>query len=437
MKYMNESTKRRALVVFVVLSAIPPFFLLPFPSSLAATSVSLWLADSLGYVGIVLLLWMFILGAKSVMGTVFRDLAPVLSIHKWLGKYGPLAIFIHPLLITFSYGESWLYSFLPQVATEFQRHVTLGRIGFWVLLLTWVTSALLRDRIAFRPWKYLHYLAYLCIPFALLHVPDVGSYYMQHTVVKGYYFVLVVAFLCALAIRLRGFFNLDKTAYEVVSHTQLGDGDYALNLRPLHKHRLAPRRGQYIYLKLGLLSEDHPFSVLQYDEQSGDIAVGYRVFGSFTRFVSTIKKGARVYLGGPFGSFMSQYDTDDRPSVFLAGGIGITPFIDQMIHGYGKREQWLFAANRSRSTSVLVPQVTPYIAQGRLVSVYNNEPSPLQTGEENGFITADLLRKYLGDDLTRYSFYLCGPPPMMKAMTALLSNLNISPSQVKSEKFGW
>jgi hypothetical protein len=56
--------------------------------------------------GIVLLLWMYILGTKSVMGLVFRDLAPVLKIHKWIGKYGTLAIFLHPVLITFSYGDT-------------------------------------------------------------------------------------------------------------------------------------------------------------------------------------------------------------------------------------------------------------------------------------------------------------------------------------------
>lgn len=86
---------------------------------------------------------MYILGAKSVMGLIFSDLAPVLSIHKWLGKYGVLAVFVHPLLVTFSFGESLLYSFIPHIGTLYERHVTLGRISFWLLLLTWFVSALL------------------------------------------------------------------------------------------------------------------------------------------------------------------------------------------------------------------------------------------------------------------------------------------------------
>jgi predicted ferric reductase len=118
---------------------------------------------------------------------VFQDLAPVLKIHKWLGKYGLIAIFLHPILITISYGESWLYSFIPQLSTVAERHIMLGQIPFWLLLIVWLTSAIVRDRIAFRPWRYIHWLAYICVTFALLHVPDLGSQESTVTAVKAIY----------------------------------------------------------------------------------------------------------------------------------------------------------------------------------------------------------------------------------------------------------
>ena len=105
---MQESTKRHILIATIVLSILPAALIPHFPALVSASSVSLYLSAIFGYIGIVLLLWMYILGAKGIMGNIFDDLAPVLRIHKWLGKYGTLAIFIHPLLITFSYGESLL-----------------------------------------------------------------------------------------------------------------------------------------------------------------------------------------------------------------------------------------------------------------------------------------------------------------------------------------
>ncbi len=123
---MSEHTKRQVLVVGIVTSLLPSMLVLRFPEMISPMSVALWGSAVLGYTGIVLLLWMYMLGAKSVMGIVFKDLAPVLSIHKWLGKYGTLLIFLHPLLVTYSYGESVLFSVIPQVGSVAQRHILFG-----------------------------------------------------------------------------------------------------------------------------------------------------------------------------------------------------------------------------------------------------------------------------------------------------------------------
>lgn len=432
---MVEKTKRNLLIVAIIISLVPSLLLVAWPNVVSVSTVSLWLADVLGYMGIVLLLWMYILGAKSIMGIVFKDLAPVLSIHKWLGKYAVLGIFAHPLLVTFSFGESLFYSFIPHIGTLYERHVTLGRISFWLLLLTWFVSALLRDRITFRPWKYLHYLAYICAPFALLHIPNVGSNYMASQTVRVYFFLLLVVFAIVTFVRLRGILNLDKSAYTVVKQLKVSDTDYTLYLKPKNLDYVSPKRGQYIYLKLGYISEDHPFSVLQYDNETHMLTVGYRVFGDYTNIMTKLTPGETVYVGGPYGAFMSDYSADTRPAVFLAGGIGITPFVDQIIQNHTEKEQWLFAANRARATTVFVPQLAPYLGN-KLVRVYSQEPSALQPGEESGHITSELLQKYLGD-MHGYSFYLCGPSAMMKAMKTMLLEHGIPSNQIHSEKFGW
>lgn len=432
---MSEYSKRILLVTSIIVSLFPAFLLVSPPTIAGTASVSLWFAAVLGYVGITLMLWMYVLGAKSIMGLVFHDLAPVLTIHKWLGKYGTLAIFAHPLLITFGFAEFWLYSFLPNLATFYERNVTLGRISFWLLLLTWFVSALLRDRIAFRPWKYLHYLAYLCIPFALLHIPNVGSHYMSSTAVKAYFFVLVLVFALITLLRLRGLLNLDKTRYSVVSQTQLTKTDYVLRLKPLLANYVVPKRGQYVYIKLGFVSEDHPFSVLHYNETTHELTVGYRVYGNYTRLMSGLDTSQTLYVGGPYGTFLSEFKANSRPAVFISGGIGITPFVDYIKTHSETKEQWLFAANRHRSSATFVAELAPYLGT-RLVAVYSRERSKLRGQEVAGHIDAVLLKKHLGD-LTRYSFYLCGPPAMMAAMRKQLIANGVSPSHIENEQFGW
>jgi predicted ferric reductase len=192
------------------------------------------------------------------------------------------AIFAHPILITISYGEQWLYSVIPQVGTVAERHMLLGQIALWLLVIVWVTSALARGRLSFRTWKYIHWLAYICVPFALLHVPDLGSQEATSVAVKAYLFVLGLTFAIFSLLRLQSLLNLDRARYRVTRHIQLTDEDFMIELAPLGR-QITPHRGQYVYVKLGFLSEDHPFSVTQFDPASGRITLTYRLARMFTR----------------------------------------------------------------------------------------------------------------------------------------------------------
>jgi len=432
---MQESTKRHILIATIVLSILPAVLIPHFPALVSASSVSLYLSAIFGYIGIVLLLWMYILGAKGIMGNIFDDLAPVLRIHKWLGKYGTLAIFIHPLLITFSYGESLLYSFLPHIDTWTQRHILLGQIAFWILLIIWIFSALVRDRIKWRTWKYLHYFAYICVPFVLLHIPDLGSQQRAHALVNAYFWMLIATFVIISIIRLTSLFNLDRARYRVARHIKLTPIDYMLRLEAVGQRHIAPRSGQYVYIKLGFMSEDHPFSVTQYEASSGTITVTYRLAGMYTQELSKLPTGSEVLLGGPYGNFMHELDGVPTPIVYLAGGIGVTPFVGPIMNKARTHEQWLFTANRSRDLAVLSKPLKDALGK-RAIAVYSREDGAMNPGEEAGYISADLLRKYLGD-LSRYQFYLCGPTSMMEAMQEMLASAGVTPERVRSEEFGW
>jgi predicted ferric reductase len=430
---MQESTKRRILIGLIIASLLPAIALPQVPTFVSASSISLYLSAIFGYIGVVLLLWMYIIGAKSLFGLWFTDLAPVLNIHKWIGKYGTLAIFIHPVLITISYGASWLYSFIPALSTWTERHILLGQIAFWVLLLIWIVSALVRDKISWRVWRYLHALAYLCVPFVLLHIPDLGSQQRAHPFVNAYFMMLVAVFALISLIRLLSVVNLDRTKYRVVRHIPLTPIDYMIKLEPVSSRRLAPRFGQYLYIKLGLMSEDHPFSVTQYDDASGAITLTYRLAGMYTQEMAKLATGDEVFLSGPYGTFLSDVADSSLPTVYLAGGIGVTPFVGPIMND-GDR-QWLFSANRTRELAVLSKPLKDALGS-RAISIYSRESGDPQPQEEMGYITADMLRKYLGN-LDEYRYYLCGPPAMMQSMRDMLTAAGVGHTQVHSEEFGW
>jgi len=433
---MTEHTKRMVTIFAIMVSLLPAILILQPPVNVTLRTSALYVSAIVGYWGIVLLLWMYALGTRAVTGLLFHDIAPVLAIHKWLGKYGIIAIFLHPVLITLSYGESWLYSLIPQASTLAERHILLGQIAVWLLAIVWVSSAFLRGRIAFRPWKYIHYLAYICIPFALLHVPDLGTQTMRSTVVKAYLFLLALTFIAFTIVRLRSILNLDKTRYQVVSQTRLTNHDFAVTLKPTGKRRLVPRSGEYVYVKLGILSEDHPFSVARYHVDTGELLLVYRTYGMYTKLLATLPAKTSVYLSGPYGEFTRELSSaDTAPVVYIAGGIGITPFVTRIFDENNTREQWLFVANRSPESAVLVPELTRMLPS-KCIRFYSRYDGVLQTDEFSTRLSATAIASYL-HDLSRYTYYVCGPAGMVTAIENELSSAGVPASQIHHEAFGW
>lgn len=429
---MNEKTKRYWLIAIIALSSLPALFLINPPTHWSLAAGTLYFSAITGYLGVMLILWMYIIGAKSIFGLMFRDIAPIMRIHRWLGTYGAIAILLHPVLIILSYGESLLYTVVPQLGSEFERHVTLGRIAFIMFAIVWISSALLRKKMAYRPWKYLHYLAYICLPFALLHIPGTGSQFASHTFVQAYFYAIVIVTLLITLLRIRGLLNGDKYRHWVSRHGKLTPDAYLLELTPTERS-VSLRPGQYVYLKLGFVSEDHPFSVVAFDQKTGVVTLAYRQLGRFTRFLPEIQTGASVYISDGMGSFMDDFDAN-YPTVFIAGGIGITPFVETITQYGHYHDMWLFYANRTHDTSVLLPQLKTSLGE-RAISVFNQE-NAVNPGEENGYLDATMLQKYLAHP-SNYRYYICGPEPMMDAISKTLRSLNVPAAQIKTEAFNF
>lgn len=433
---MSEQKKYYLLLVLIAASVAPLPFIVAPPTPDNWTSLSLYISSVLGYGGIVLLLWMYILGAKSVIGLYLRDIARVTKLHSFLGKYGVLLIFAHPLAAAIAYGQNLLlYSLVPSLSSQFEMYVTFGRIAFYALLLIWLTSAIVRGKIAYRPWKYIHYVAYIALPFSLLHIPTIGVSYQTQTGARFYFLSVIAIYVLFSLLRIRQLFALGKASFIVESHIQVTSDIMMLQLTANSGRRLDAKRGQYIFLQTNLLGEEHPFSVLQYDDKTGNIAIAYKTFGSFTRKLSNLQSGAQVFLDGPYGTFTEQFqEAPNHPAVFIAGGIGITPFVDHILHN-SSAEQWLFYANRTKDSSAFSDVLQKKLTS-RYVSILSGDTTLATTNDERGYINTEIFQKYLTRP-TRYNYYVCGPQPMMDNAKQSLLDAGIPARQIFVEEFSF
>ena len=425
---MKPKVRPVHIYYLMAISMLLSIFIAKFPTIINISSLALYFSAIAGYAGLMLLLWNFILGTRSVVGLFSRDYAEIIKMHSLIGKYGTLLIFAHPLLVIASYGQSLLFTIWPEFSSQFESAITYGRVSLWIILVIWISSALLKQKMSFRPWKYLHLGAYISAPFALLHVPDSGSSYASLLSARIYFWAIVVGFAIFGLLRLRGALNLNKSKYVIVGQEQVCPNVFTLTIRPTDADFVQPKNGQYIYIKTGWFSEDHPFSVMSFDPTTNIIQIGYKVFGDFTKKLSKIPAGRQLFISGPFGNFTN--GISNLPCVFIAGGIGVTPFISRILNENNSREQWLFYSNKEKSTAAYLGPIKQALA-GRLIQIYKNDD-----GDEAGYITAMMIQKYIHQP-EKYNYYICGSEKLTKSVTNELQKCGVAKNNVKSESFNF
>ncbi len=160
----------------------------------------------------------------------------------------------------------------------------------------------------------------------------------------------------------------------------------------------------------------------------------------FKRHLAAANTGATVQIEGPYGD-LALHDDANRPAVFLAGGIGVTPFRSMVLDAANRGLQhrlFLFYSNRR-------PEDAAYLAELReleqknprfkLIPTFTEGSASLPDGVvEHGYINAEMLARHVGD-LAAPIFYVAGPPAMVLAMEGVLEAAGVDPKSVHAEKF--
>lgn len=152
---------------------------------------------------------------------------------------------------------------------------------------------------------------------------------------------------------------------------------------------------------------------------------------AFKQALRSLPIGESVRIQGPLGEFTLPNQTK-RPLVFLAGGIGITPFLSMLIQAaHEKRRQqfFLFYSNRTRKDGAFLQELMSLAKRGLSLTII-----PVFTQEGQGYIDKTLLTSNI-PDISLPVYYIAGPPAMVGAMAQLLTHLRINRDNIKIEEF--
>lgn len=189
--------------------------------------------------------------------------------------------------------------------------------------------------------------------------------------------------------------------------------------------------GQNVLVTLGEGWENRTFTIASAPHEA-ELMIATRMRDStFKNRLQALEPGAAVTIDGPNGMMVLHPDAH-RPAVFIAGGIGITPFLSMLRDASHRRlghRITLFYSNRQVSSAAFLGELQAMEKAHlnfRLVSTLTEEG-----GEP---IAEPLLRRHLRD-LREPVYYLAGPPGMTMGVQGVLGGLGVSPDEVRSEEF--
>jgi ferredoxin-NADP reductase len=182
------------------------------------------------------------------------------------------------------------------------------------------------------------------------------------------------------------------------------------------------------------------FSIASSPSDAPRITMATRLTGSaFKRSLLEAPGGLEVDLDGPFGSFVLHRNAA-KPAVFLAGGIGITPFRSIIKDATERRlahRITLFYSNRRPSSAAFLPDLEAWQGQNpnfRLVATISDPAGGEPWSHEVGLMDAAFIRPHVPDWAAAIC-YLAGPPAFVKALRAALDEVGADPDNIRTEEF--
>lgn len=383
----------------------------------AAGIVAGWLAFGLWSASLLLML------REARLAAWLGGLERMYRWHHVLGSLAYPFVLMHPLLLA---GD--LLDESPNAAWSLLSpgQAAWAELSGWLALLMLVPGMgiAMQPGIAYRHWRAWHLLLVAPVVLAVLHLYALGLSYVLLGTPALAAFILLWRYL-------RSDCGLGAQPYIVTDVAHPQPGIVEARLRPLSgvAGSALAKPGQFVLLAFGSgggfhgCGEFHPFT-LSAIEEGGQWRVAIKALGTCSSRLQALRAGVPVRAQGPFGEFLGE--AGRQPALWLAGGIGITPFMARLRVPDRLAETRLLFFVRSPTE---VPYAEELDALTRIHPTFSWEVCV--AGPE------DDLARFLPEAaaLAGRDCYLCGPPAWMERMIGTLRQQGVSEDRIHFERF--
>ncbi len=371
---------------------------------------------------------LFLSARLKIFERFFEGLNQVYVKHSQYGQLALILMLFHPLLLLPLYTSTWTEAF-SFLLPDSNWAVNWGIFSLGLMIVLIVLTLYLRPR--YNLWKWTHKFLGLAFFFGALHVWMIPSDTSRFLPLRVYILGLAAIGLSAFFYRtVFGVFAVKKWRYKVSSIRRLNESTVEISMEP-ESENMSFKPGQFVFVQFKsstVTSESHPFSIVSAPEEK-TLRVAVKSLGDYTATLDKLKLGDKAMIEGPFGYFTLDHTHSTR-QIWLAGGIGVTPFLSLATSlPNGMDVDFFYCVGKDEEA----------VYRQELESLGQKNPNfrfHLFTSEKNGRIDADFIQKEV-QTFDQKDILLCAPPAMIHALRSQFLQKKVATACIHSEEFNF
>ncbi len=385
--------------------------------------------EIIGSVNIVLMATALFLSTRPKWAEkYFGGLDKMYITHRQVATAAFLLIFVHVLTVPISLTGWALGNYLAVIAFTGIVTIVLNSLAPRIAFLNKLTGG------TYEGWKKLKKYIGIFFILAFIHSLTIGKPLHALIAISWVQIFFIIGTVSYLYTEIFGRFFKKYVPYtvEAVKHPNASTTEVTLRAKatsiPTH------RAGQFLFVRFTsdkVLDESHPFTISSAPHEDV-LRVTIKASGDFTHALfKRLQADMDAVVEGAYGLF--NYKTGGPKQIWIAGGIGLTPFLSFIRDMDGSLQQDIdfYYTVRHPEEALFVDEIEAAAGKNPRLKAH------VRFSSRDGSLSVDDIVKNAGGSVQAQHIYMCGPLPMVQAFETKFLAAGVPAENIHFEEFNF
>ena len=417
------------VILLCVLLTIVVWFVFPPENDGRANFERQYAGEIIGSINIVLMSFALLISTRPKWAEpYFGGLDKMYIAHRQLATIAILLIFTHVLTVPISVTGWKLGNYLAVISFTGLVSIILISLSPRIAFLNRLTGG------TYQGWKNLKKYIGIFFILGFFHSLTVKSPLDAFIAINWVQLFFIMGAGSYLYTELFGRFFRKYVPYTVAAVKHPNVSTTEVTIRPKNGAIQKQRAGQFLFVRFPgdeTLNESHPFTISSAPHEDV-LRLTIKASGDFTRYLlEHLQPGMDAVIEGAYGMF--DYKTGRPKQIWIAGGIGLTPFLSFVrdMQGNLAHDVHLFYTVRHPDEALFVDEILTIATKNPRLKTY------IRYSATQGSLTVEEIARHAAGSLLAHDIYMCGPLPMIQAFEKKFMEMGIPSDHIHYEEFNF